>query len=191
MKRLAVTLLVLAAFAAAAPRLAHAADGTAVAEVAAADGKLVPADVKVMKVGTTTLVKSFTALTGEGQTALAAGDYDLVATARSGGATGKLKVTVIAGKVQRFRVQLGAAVATSAATTIGRTLKGTVKTAAGANASGTVRIVMEVPLVAGAYTVKNLPAGTYKVEHVPSGKAPVTKAVTVGTTDQTVNLVVP
>lgn len=185
MKRLVVCTLVLLA----APRLARAADGTAVAEVAAADGKLVPADVKVMKVGTTTLVKSFTALTGEGQTALPAGDYDLVATARSGGATGKLKVTVIAGKVQRFRVQLGAAVATAAAT--GRTLKGTVKTAGGVNATGTVRIVIEVPLVAGAYTVKNLPAGTYKIEHVPTGKAPVTKAVTIATTDQTVNLTVP
>ena len=186
MKRLVVITLILLA----APQLARAADGTAVAEVAAADGKLVPADVKVMKVGTTTLVKGFTALTGEGQTSLAAGDYDLVATARSGGATGKLKVTVIAGKVQRFRVQLGAATSTAASAT-GRTIKGTVKTATGANATGMVRIVVEVPLVGGAYTAKNLPAGTYKVEHVPSGKAPVTKAVTISTADQTVNLTVP
>lgn len=179
------------------PRAAWAADGTAVVEVASADGKLMPGDVKVLKAGTTTLVKTIPALTGEGQVALAPGDYELAATTRVGGLSGKSRVTVVADKVQRFRVIVApsamlrsapAPTATMLAT--GRAIRGQVKTAAGAAATGTVRIVIEVPLVAGKFEVKNLPAGSYRVEHTSVGKPSVAKAVTLGTTDQAVDLVV-
>lgn len=183
-----------------APRLAAAADGTVVVEVAGADGKLLPGDVKILKVGTTTVVKAIAALTGEGQGAVAAGDYELAATTRAGGLTGKSRVTVVGGKTQRFRVVVAApAAATSSrsapvptAGTVGtgKTIRGLVKTATGAAATGTVRLVIEVPLKAGAFEVKNLPPGSYRVEHLAVGKPLVTKAVTLGTTDQAVDLVI-
>src|SRR6185295_7765696 len=103
------------------PALAHAADGTLVVEVAGADGKLLPADVEIRQAGKAQLLKKVAALSGEGQTGLPAGDYDVTGITRVGAYKGTLRVKVTAGAVGRFRVTVAVpksgvgAVATQAA----------------------------------------------------------------------------
>jgi len=164
--------------------IAQAAQGTLEVQVAKPDGAGCTADVEVRKVGGTTVIKKFVALTGGGVAQLDAGDYDVKAICRVGGYVGAVKATVKGGSIVHYRISAKAATAPSPDLGSGK-----LQVVAGASpklATGHVRVISagkeigRAKVQSNKFSVYDLKPGDYTLQlYNGAGKKIVEKKITV------------